>query len=45
MCKQNVKFQEMDNNNKIKYLFEYDCKNFAQFVAHIWNKRKEKLYV
>ena len=31
--------------NKIKYLFEYDCKNFARFVTHIWNKRKERLYV
>ena len=42
ICKQNAKFQEMDNNNKIIYLFEYDCKTFAQFVANIWNKRKEK---
>ena len=45
ICKQNPKFQEMDNTNKIIYLFEYDCKNFARFVTHIWNKRKERLYV
>ena len=45
ICKQNPKFQEMDNTKKIIYLFEYDCKNFARFVTHIWNKRKERLYV
>ena len=41
ICKQNPKFQEMDNTNKIIYLFEYDCKNFARFVTHIWNKQKK----
>ena len=40
-----LNFKEMDNTNKIIYLFEYDCKNFARFLKHIWNKQKERLHV